>query len=174
VLVFIRFSFAQESSDRVYFGPKAAMIGEDFPDTFLQDTLKQYHRISDYLDGERYLLLDFWQLNCGPCIKALPELRELHEKHNDIIRVISINTDEHLYTFKVSTRVKDITWISLWDDMGWKGLMERYGYTSVPYFVLISPKGKILKLKLGYSTNDHTTVLREIMLNDILNIASSQ
>jgi thiol-disulfide isomerase/thioredoxin len=43
----------------------------------------------------KVVLVDFWALWCGPCIKLFPHTVELHEKHPDEeLAVISVNFDD--------------------------------------------------------------------------------
>lgn len=155
---------SQEISERVYFGPEKAVVGGEFVDAMLQDTLKQSFRIRDFMDGKRHIILDFWFLDCKWCLAALPELRLIHEQHNDKFIVISINTDPHLYSFRMGTRVKNIDWISLWDEGSFDGLQSKYDFLGGPNFVLISPDGKIERTSVGYGK--YPDMLRKGLLRD--------
>ncbi|MDL2256444.1 TlpA family protein disulfide reductase [Parabacteroides sp. OttesenSCG-928-K15] len=166
--VFLCNTFAQDKPAKEYFGPEMVVIGEDMPDTFLEDTLKQKHRLRDLLDGERYMLVEFWDRYCSPCMKSLPELRALHEEYNDKLIVVSISLDDYRLNFKSLTRKNNITWHSLWDVEGFKGLFARYGQGGVPTFVLVTPEGKVEKVTAGYDVRGSTTCLRMTLLKDLL------
>lgn len=131
------------------FGPPVMSIGNDMPDALLQDTLRQNHRLSEYLG--KYILLNFWNLHCGSCLRALPELKEISEKYKDRITIISINTDIYRYSFRKGTAVKKITWPSLWNgEPEYPGIASRYNVTGIPAFVWISPSGTVLDTWSGY------------------------
>ena len=38
---------------------------------------------------EKYVLLDFWGTWCGPCIKLIPDLKQLQKKYKDLV-IVSI------------------------------------------------------------------------------------
>lgn len=137
------------------FGPPVVKIGEYMPDALLQDTLKKEHMLSEYLG--KYLLINFWAGNCGPCVRSLPELKEIYEKNSDKFTVISINLDIHRYSFRKGTEVKKFTWPSLWDggeksDSGkrFSGFAQRYNVKGIPAYVWISPEGIVLQQWSGY------------------------
>jgi thiol-disulfide isomerase/thioredoxin len=48
------------------------------------------------LSKGKVLLVDFWATWCGPCVKAMPDLQQLHEKHGAGGRfsVVGISIDE--------------------------------------------------------------------------------
>jgi len=35
------------------------------------------------IKGEKLTIIDFWATWCGPCVRAIPELQELYEKHRE-------------------------------------------------------------------------------------------
>ena len=37
-------------------------------------------RLSEHL-GQQVVLLDFWATFCKPCLRAMPELEKLYQKH---------------------------------------------------------------------------------------------
>lgn len=145
----------KDSTASINFGPPTVVIGEYMPDTLLVDTLKQHHTVSEYLG--KYILLDFWAHDCGACLKAIPELKEIYEKNSDLFTVVSINLDAYRYTFRKTTEVKQLPWPSLWDGgkeynsgKQFNGISKRYNINSLPTFVWISPEGIVLKQWAGY------------------------
>lgn len=59
----------------------------------LQDSNGTIHRLEDYRG--RIILLDFWASWCAPCIKAIPEIKDLYNKYDDRMRfeIISVSMD---------------------------------------------------------------------------------
>ncbi|MFW5645557.1 MAG: TlpA family protein disulfide reductase [Bacteroidota bacterium] len=63
------------------------------PDFTLRDYHGNLHKL-DSLKGEK-VLLHFWSTTCSPCIKQVPLLLDLSEKHQDLVIInISLDTDK--------------------------------------------------------------------------------
>lgn len=151
-------------------GPPIVVIGKYMPDTLLQDTLKQFHTISEYLG--KYLLINFWAGDCGPCVRSIPELKETYENNSDKFTIVSINLDTYRYSFRKGTEVKKFTWPSLWDggegfDSGkrFQGFAKRYNVTGIPAYVWISPEGIVLKQWSGYGEGSLERELGQLLKN---------
>jgi thiol-disulfide isomerase/thioredoxin len=39
--------------------------------------------MSDEELSNKVILLDFWNIHCGPCVKSLPDLQVVHEEYKD-------------------------------------------------------------------------------------------
>lgn len=161
---------AQEKNDStvVNYGPPTVSIGEYMPDTLLQDTLKQYHSLSEYLG--KYLLIYFWASNCGPCMRSMPELKDVYENNSDKFTVVSICLDPYRYGFRKGTEVKKFTWPSLWDggkeyDSGkrFDGFATRYKVTGIPAYIWVSPDGIVLKQWCGYGEGSLKKELEKLL-----------
>ena len=126
-------------------------VGEEFVDAELFDMQGNTHRLSEAFSDGRYVLLDFWSLGCGPCRMAEPEMREVYERMKDQLEIIGINRDNPS-AWKESDWSKKIVWKN-WNDgkMG-KGGVERHycDEDAIPYYVLLSPDGRILWKNVGY------------------------
>lgn len=61
------------------FPPKTVKEGDDMADTDLFDLDGKMHHLADFKG--KYMLLDFWSSGCGPCIMALPEMKEIQEQY---------------------------------------------------------------------------------------------
>jgi alkyl hydroperoxide reductase subunit AhpC len=103
---------------------------------------------SDY-DG-KYRLLEFSFTGCKPCIEALPEIKEIHERFGDELTVISIwddrSKDTWLNTAKNHKEI--ITWTDLWDEAGY--VTKLYQINVWPTYILISPEGTIQQIWNSY------------------------
>jgi thiol-disulfide isomerase/thioredoxin len=56
-----------------------------------RDTRGNGYRYEDYLG--KNLVINYWAIWCGPCIKEIPELVALDENHEDIV-VFGVNYDQ--------------------------------------------------------------------------------
>ena len=129
------------------FPPAVVKEGDDMADTDLYDTNGKLHRLSDFKG--KYILLDFWSQGCGPCLASLPELEEIAEQYKECLHVVSITSDpkESWKNFSASKGLKGNNFN---DWQGAHGIFARYGVRGLPYYVFISPEGKILTAWSGY------------------------
>ena len=56
-----------------------------------RDTEGRGYRYDDYLG--KHLVINYWAIWCGPCIKEIPELNALDLNHSDIV-VFGVNFDQ--------------------------------------------------------------------------------
>ena len=139
-----------ETGQSIYinlFPPAIVKEGDDMADTDMWNVAGELQHLADYKG--KYLLLDFWSAGCGPCIMAIPEMKEITEMYKDKLTVISISSDPKNIWESVS-KEKDITWVNLNDFKGENGIKLRYGVRGIPHYVMISPEGKVATTWLGY------------------------
>ncbi|SFU08319.1 Peroxiredoxin [Algoriphagus locisalis] len=104
--------------------------------------------LSDY-DG-KYRLLEFSFSGCKPCIEALPEIKEIHERFGEDLQVISIWNDRSKNTWlNSSKKYKEIiVWTDLWDETGY--VTKLYQIDVWPTYMLVAPDGTIEEIWKGY------------------------
>ena len=132
--------------------PHVLQVGEEAIDAELIDMQNQKHHLAEMLGHpDRYVLLDFWSLGCGPCRMAEPEMRIAYEQSQGKLEIIGINQDKSS-VWQEDNFSKNIVWKN-WNDgkMG-KGDIENYycDIKAIPYYVLISPDKRILWKAAGY------------------------
>jgi cytochrome c biogenesis protein CcmG/thiol:disulfide interchange protein DsbE len=91
------------------------------------------------------IILDFWSVGCGPCIKKIPNLNLIHKKHKDIVTLISINSDVKLKLKKLQDFIKDkaINYPVLVDNNA--NLMKEFNLIGWPAYFLIDRNGFFFK-----------------------------
>lgn len=96
----------------------------------------------------RFMLIDFWQTWCGPCLQEIPLIIELKEKYSsDTLEVVSITTEPNYEKMTSFIKKYKMDWIHIWDqDNQLRFLLTVNTY---PTKILIDNKGIIRYLKLG-------------------------
>ena len=102
--------------------------------------------IKDYPD--RYILFDFWGTWCEPCIKLIPELKQLHEDYKDKkFIIVSVAYDRDVDKVKEFTKKENMDWVHLFvssnrDDKN--SLVKKLKVRSFPTTILVEPNKKII------------------------------
>lgn len=115
---------------------------------------EQATTLSDYIELDKYYLLEFWGVWCPYCTAEMDKLKEIRaafdENQLGIIGV-AIPNKNSADTFLTETK-KYVTDHNL----NWRHIMDlfrtsqrEYGYERIPTFMLIGPNGKILENKIS-------------------------
>ena len=73
------------------FPPQVVEVGDEMADADLYDLEGNVHRLADFKG--KYIMLDFWSRGCGPCLMALPEMKEVAEMYKDRLTIVSLSID---------------------------------------------------------------------------------
>ena len=123
-------------------------VGDTVPGYEYVDADGAKHYLSE-LRG-KWLLLDFWSLGCGPCVRAAKELRQLsNEIGGKNLQLVSISVDGE-EGWKEASELHRITWTNWRDPMGLAGSIMAYDQNGIPVFVLVDPDGIIKDIQLGH------------------------
>ncbi|HSS52525.1 MAG TPA: TlpA disulfide reductase family protein [Thermoanaerobaculia bacterium] len=122
--------------------------GEAAPPFSLQ-TLDGKTVTRDSLRG-KVVLLDFWATWCAPCLKALPELKDLRQKNaGQPLVIVSVSVDEDKKTVQDFASRNGMDWLQAWD--GQMRAVSAFRVDSFPSYVLLDSEGRITYRQKGWS-----------------------
>lgn len=124
-------------------------VGDYFPPCTLAGLNGSTYSSSDLFAGNKVTLVNFWATFCGPCIREMPALEELHHKYAEQgLSVIGIVLDRQKAETARSMAIKlGTTYPHLLDD----GQFIPHIY-AVPQTFLVDREGKILNAATGART----------------------
>jgi len=94
------------------------------------------------------VLLDFWFIGCGPCLKTIPILNKLQEKYeNDNFIILGVNCySKKPEKIREWCMNNDMRYKNVW---GGDELFETYSVKGAPIFYLIDKTGNIVYSQMG-------------------------
>jgi len=131
--------------------------GKDIHADLLQTKVKDFQltsfkgaSVSTQPRSGKVLLLDFWEVWCGPCVESMPKVQELANKYGsqglDVVGVLmdpdSQDSAERLLNRKA---------ISITQAFGNPELKEYFRVYAIPQYVLVDQDGIIQQVFMGYS-----------------------
>lgn len=100
------------------------------------------------------IVLDFWGIWCGPCIKSIPELKKAHNYLKDKVNFISVAWDSGNKRHQTVSFIKKegMNWTHLFEDRTKNDLSHLnlvYEIESYPTLILIDAEGRLSKRAEG-------------------------
>jgi thiol-disulfide isomerase/thioredoxin len=122
----------------------STMVGMPAPAFTLPDERNIIHNLSDYKGKVVYI--DFWGSGCHPCRAETPFMKKICQQYlnDNRLQIISIDAFDTKKDWIQALKEDQPGWLQLRDEMG--KLYGDYNTWSVPRFVIIDKKGKIVTL----------------------------
>ncbi len=133
-------SYEGQSSKTLLEGNLNVKIGQQCP----------IFKTTDYLGNEisteklkgKYFLLSFWATWCGPCLKEIPQLKNVRDRYSsDKLEMISISRDTDSLKFLKGINDLKMNWTHVFNT----SIMENlFGEKPIPSLYLVDKEGKII------------------------------
>jgi thiol-disulfide isomerase/thioredoxin len=112
-------------------------------------------KLSDFRG--KVLVVDFWQTNCAPCVRLVPQLAELSRKYRDKgLEVIGLTSDDRADQEKVVEFLKKrgadytVGYENQWLSSAFlKGTEDETGAPPIPQLFVISRDGRVVDHFIG-------------------------
>jgi thiol-disulfide isomerase/thioredoxin len=95
----------------------------------------------------KIVLVDYWATSCSSCIQAFPRIKDIYGRYKargfEVVSVCADAIANKRLVEKVEREV-GLDWTTLAVDEQWPELSQRYGYTSVPQYMLLDRAGKLV------------------------------
>lgn len=134
-------------------------VGQPVADFSIADTAGVKHSLATYRGS--YVLLDFWGHWCGPCIKAMPKVKALHEQYAPKLAIIGIGMENKndLADWKQAIRKHQVPGLQLSELQADEGpVISGYNVTAFPTYMLLDPKGTLVM-----STSDVDDITKKLL-----------
>ena len=95
-------------------------------------------------ESGKVLLIDFWATWCGPCIKAMPAVAELHKEYGGKgLSIVSLSADEKIADAEAFVKKEKCNWRQA--HVGPRSpLLETLGIEGYPTFIVVGRDGIVL------------------------------
>ena len=106
--------------------------------------------LNDLIGKKPYLLIDFWASWCGPCRRAMPQLKQVYAQYGNRLEILGVSLDSNAEQWKEAISAMQLNWKHISDLKGWKAeAAELYGVNAIPATVLIDSEGTIVGRNLS-------------------------
>ena len=100
-------------------------------------------KLSDFKG--KLVYMDIWATWCGPCVAAIPDIKELAERFPEDLVVIGVSCDTDLNAWIVAIEKKQAKWAQyVFTKQGYKDFLEKYQVGGVPYFLILDKEGRVI------------------------------
>ena len=120
-----------------------APVGRPFPELKFKSTDGREIDVAQ-LKG-KVVLMDFWATWCGPCCKAMPEVKKAYDTYKERgFEVIGFSLDKDLAAMNRYTQKEGLPWPQYFDGKGCENeVAKRFHVYSIPRFLILDRAGVV-------------------------------
>lgn len=104
------------------------------------------------------IVMDFWYIGCGPCLRLIPVMEKLHEEYPEVA-FIGMNVRDEAERIEKFMEIRKIKYPVMRDRFGFE---QEYKMTGFPVILIFDEEGKLIRQLDGYS-DGHDEEIREIL-----------
>jgi thiol-disulfide isomerase/thioredoxin len=108
----------------------------------------------------KIVLMEFWIKNCGYCMLAFPEIKELQEKYGKQLEIISINAYEKKAEIDFFYKREKPAYQMLYNGEKFANSLGIYAY---PASIILDKNGKVIYTSRGFDREKIEQLLKEIL-----------
>lgn len=122
------------------------VVGKEVPAFTLQNVDSEQISLSEIVEQNELVLIEFWSSWCGPCIGAIPALKDLYSSYNQQgFEIVSVSIDDNHEAWIEASEEHELPWVNLGELKGWRGEVAiSYGVTFIPKNYLVNTQGEIV------------------------------
>jgi peroxiredoxin len=128
---------------------RSLLIGQTAPNMIMMDTNNQL--VSMMHINSDFLILFFWDPDCGHCEKEVPILKEVYDKYHQAfsLEIFSVCSDTSLVKWKEAVRKRHMNWINVDGPRTLTGdYHEQYDVHTTPVIYILDRDKKIIAKRL--------------------------
>ena len=119
------------------------VVGQQMTDFRFRDFEGHERRLSDFRG--KFLLLDFWGTWCGPCVRAIPDLKAAYEKFRERgFEILGVDHRDEFEEVRAFVAEREMDWPEVRPEDGDSLVRERFRIIAYPTYVLLDPEGTIV------------------------------
>ncbi len=129
---------------------RPVLLGEKAPNMVMTDTTIQW--VSMHNITAKYLMVLFWDPDCGHCEKEIPIIKEFYDQNREKygLKIFAVCSDTSLVKWKKAIRKKNMNWINVDGPRTLTGdFHEQYDINSTPVIYLLDDQKKIIAKRLA-------------------------
>jgi peroxiredoxin len=130
-------------------------------------------KLSDFKG--KVVVLDFWRTDCPPCLKWVPQLAKLDERHRDRgLEIVGLTSDEKSNQKVVEDFIKKfgvnytVAYDNRWVTRAFlKGSEDETGGPPIPQLFVISRDGRVVEHHIGYNNEKDVENIEKVIVQEL-------